>query len=134
MSLWTEEVVRRLERDQGMTEDDAMSLYHALSERYGWTGTIFTVRDVTVVVHEDEDEDSDGEWTDFYQAEDRLTPAIRDALSWHRMWRRVIPEALTEHGNEYTPVINIYKSGEFDIENPFDSSRQRHRADGSMIE
>lgn len=134
MSEWADEVMHQLVHDHGMDEEKALELYYALSSRYRWSGAVFTIRDVNVVIHEDEDEDGEGDWTGYWESEDKVTQAMRDALAWHWMWRRGIPDTLAERGNEFVPIINIYPSGEFDIEDVINMSRERYRADGSVVE
>ena len=132
MSVWTDTAMEQL-RDGEMEADNALDLIGALMREYGWTGTIFTANDVNVVVHEDDDPDSDGEDADWSDKEELLTPAIIEALQWGRFWSRAIPEILTERGNDLMPTIHISGSGAFDIVNDVWLETYRFNADGSPL-
>lgn len=134
MSVWADELVHQLEHDHGMTEEQAVELYWALSRRYGWTGSVFTHKDVDVFVHADEDGYGDSETAGWDEKEEYLTEAVRDRLASSWVWRDGIPGALTERGNEFLPSVNVYPSGEFDIYDNIMQSAQRFRADGSRKE
>lgn len=69
-----------------ITEDEAIRLYHHLSNRFGWNGTFFTRQDA---------QDS---YNDYHNKDGEMSDETWEnvRMSWY--WRKGLDEILTERG------------------------------------
>jgi len=79
----------------GMTEEQALSLFWAMKNRFGWAGTVFTRSDAEQE-WQNEQFDPATELTSDNPMPDDVWEAVQDSWYWHRG----LPELMTERGWE----------------------------------
>ncbi len=84
---------------QEVTEDQAFTILHQLSLRFGWVGTMFTREDADAAMGT-EDELTDEMWHDLQ-------------MTWE--WRKGLQEIITERGFEIISdaVSDVLPSGDY---------------------
>lgn len=69
-----------------ITEDEAISLYHKFSEKFGWAGTFFTREDAEV------------SWNERYNQEGAMPKEAWEATADSYYWRKGLGDLLCEWG------------------------------------
>ena len=92
-----------------LSEEEALDIAQYLRARFGWSMTLFTVRDCWVerggLLYSVGEADDDGE----------ITEGMREALRADRYLSGWLEEALTEQGNRLLPTLVIAEDGSYDV-------------------
>lgn len=69
-----------------ITEDEAIALYHSLSNRFGWRGTFFTR------------EDAENSWTEYHEQTEPFTDETWNKVTSTWYWNKGLGDIMTERG------------------------------------
>jgi len=102
----TRDAINNIIDDMELTEDDAFSLVHDLSNKFGWAFTLWSMGDIQFI-------DENGDYIETNR--DEITEAMRFAVESTWEWRKGISEIASERVQDMIPQIHVHLDGSFTV-------------------